>query len=46
MIKQHGSLNSKNDIIWSKSQEDAGERLEFGQEKFDQSFTVWDVASV
>ena len=41
MVKKSGSLNTKNDIIWSRSREEAGELLEFAQQKFDESFMVW-----
>ena len=41
MVKKSGSLNTKNDIIWSKSMEEAGDLLEFTQEKYDESFMVW-----
>lgn len=41
MVKKNGNLNTKNDIIWSKSMEDAGDLLEYKQEKFDDSFMVW-----
>ena len=41
MVKKNGSLNTKNDVIWSRSKDEAGELLDFGQEKYDDSFMVW-----
>ena len=40
MVKQHGNLNSKNDVVWTHSREEGGEVLEFTQEKFDESFMM------
>ena len=33
-IRTHGTVNTKNDIIWSTSRDDAGDLLEHTQEKF------------
>ena len=40
MVKKNDSLNTKNDVVWSKSKDDAGELLDFGQEKYDDSFMM------
>ena len=36
-----GNLNTKNDVVWSKSVASAGDLLDFPQEKFDTSFMIW-----
>ena len=41
MVKKNGNLNTKNHVVWSRSKEEAGDLLEFKQEKFDDSFMVW-----
>ena len=41
MVMHNGSLNTKNDIIWSHSIEEAGDLLDFAQEKFEDSFMIW-----
>ena len=41
MIKKNGSLNIQQDGVWSKSKEAAGDKLDFRQEKFEESFMVW-----
>ena len=41
MVKKSGHLNTKNDIIWSRSMEEAGDKLEFVMEKYEDSFMIW-----
>ena len=41
MVKMSGNLNTKNDVVWSKSVASAGDLLDFPQEKFDTSFMIW-----
>ena len=36
-----GKHNSKNDIVWSKSKEDAGELLDHAYNKFEKNVMVW-----
>jgi hypothetical protein len=40
MIKKTGNLNTKNDVIWSHSLEEAGSLLDFQQEKFGEAFMI------
>ena len=41
MVKKNGNLNSKNHVVWSRSLAEAGDLVEFVQEKFEDSFMVW-----
>ncbi len=34
MVKQHGDLDSENDVVWAHSREQGGDLPEFTQEKF------------
>ena len=41
MVKKNGNLNTKNHVVWSRSLAEAGDLVEFVQEKFEDSFMVW-----
>ena len=41
MVKKNGNLNTKNHGVWSRSLAEAGDLVEFVQEKFEDSFMVW-----
>ena len=41
MVKKNRDLTSRNHVVWSRNLAEAGDLVEFVQEKFEDSFMVW-----
>ena len=41
MVKKNGTLNTKCDGVWSRSIAEAGDMLDYPQEKYEDSFMIW-----
>ena len=46
IIRVTGSVNTKNDVIWAETLKDAGDLVEFSEEKFGQGEMVFGVLTV